>query len=83
MAIGQENVDYEKLDGFKYARKKGKASLDVVETDAQKLDYMSLEAQTLADSFLSIGSALGFGVPIDSRFKRDTTGRYLPAFKKY
>ena len=83
MAIGQDGVDYEKLDGFKYIRKKGSSSLDVIETDVQRLDALTQEADTLADSFLAIGHALGFGDPIDSRFKEDATGRYLPAFKKY
>ena len=83
MAIGQDDVDYEKLDGFKYIRKKGSSSLDVLQTDVKRLNELTQEAETLADSFLAIGHALDFGDPIDSKFKRDATDRYLPAFKKY
>lgn len=83
MALDQEDVDYEKLNGFKYYRKKGVESLKVLATDKNALDGYTEEANILADCFMALHAAIGFGDPINKALKPNSAGVYLPNFKQY
>lgn len=83
MGLGQKDIDYETLRGFKLHRKKAEGSLNSFVTNEQTLNSLTAEAEILADYFICLASAIGRGEPIDSEIRRNKSGLFLPNFAKY
>lgn len=83
LALGQDDVDYSSIRGFKYHRGKSASSLQLLQLSRDDLDAWTATADMLGDSFMALRLAIGFREPISTQFKKNGQGQYLPCLTRH
>jgi hypothetical protein len=83
LALGQADIDYSTVRGFKYHRGNSASSHQLLQLKRDDLDAWRETADMLGDSFMALRFAIGFREPITSAIKKNSHGQYLPNFTRY